>query len=56
MSNGQYVLRDTVKGTSGKEKSIYAQVPKLDDRQLSKAVTLGSGSGTEVSEEETGMM
>ncbi|KAG6781891.1 hypothetical protein POTOM_011276 [Populus tomentosa] len=52
-STTMYVLRDTAKGTSGKEKSIYAQVPKLDDRQLSKAVTLGSGSGTEVSEEET---
>ncbi|KAJ6348502.1 hypothetical protein OIU76_004884 [Salix suchowensis] len=48
-----YVLRDTAKGTSGKEKSTYAQVPKRDHRQLSKAVSLGSGSGTEVLEEET---
>ncbi|KAJ6696516.1 REGULATOR OF NONSENSE-MEDIATED DECAY UPF3-RELATED [Salix koriyanagi] len=48
-----YVLRDTAKGTSGKEKSTYAQVPKRDHQQLSKAVSLGSGSGTEVLEEET---
>ncbi|KAF9684948.1 hypothetical protein SADUNF_Sadunf03G0003400 [Salix dunnii] len=48
-----YVLRDTAKGTSGKEKSTHAQVPKRDHRQLSKAVFLGSGSGTEVLEEET---
>ncbi|KAJ6416244.1 hypothetical protein OIU84_004949 [Salix udensis] len=48
-----YVLRDTAKGTSGKEKSTYAQVPKRDHRQVSKAVSLGSGSGTEVLEEET---
>ena len=31
-------------------------VPKRDDQQLSNAVTLGSGSGTAVLEDESGMM
>ena len=56
LPNGQYVLRDTAKGTSGKDKSTYLQVPKRDDQQLLNAVTLGSGSGTAVLEDESGMM
>uniref|UniRef100_A0A6N2K7I6 Uncharacterized protein n=1 Tax=Salix viminalis TaxID=40686 RepID=A0A6N2K7I6_SALVM len=50
-----YVLRDTAKGTSGKDKSTYLQVPKRDDQQLLNAVTLGSGSGTAVLEDESGV-
>jgi hypothetical protein len=56
LPNGQYVLRDTAKSSSGKDKSTYVHVPKRDDQQLSNAVTLGSGSGTAVLEDESGMM
>ncbi|CAK7357156.1 unnamed protein product [Dovyalis caffra] len=51
----KYVLRDTAKSSSGKDKSTYVHVPKRDDHQLSKAVTLGSGSGIEVLEDESGV-
>ncbi|KAJ6342928.1 hypothetical protein OIU78_010784 [Salix suchowensis] len=52
ISTTMYVLRDTAKGTSGKDKSTYLQGSKRDDQQLLNAVTLGSGSGTAVLEDE----
>ncbi|KDP42459.1 hypothetical protein JCGZ_00256 [Jatropha curcas] len=55
VSTTMYVLRDTAKSTSGKDKSTYILVPKRDDQQLSdKAVTLGTASGAEVLEDESG--
>ncbi|XP_021663317.2 regulator of nonsense transcripts UPF3 isoform X2 [Hevea brasiliensis] len=56
LSTTMYVLRDSAKSTSGKEKSTYILVPKRDDQHLSdKAVTLASASGTEVLEDESGI-
>ncbi|KAJ6394920.1 hypothetical protein OIU77_024020 [Salix suchowensis] len=55
ISTTMYVLRDTAKGTSGKDKSTYLQGSKRDDQQLLNAVTLGSGSGTAVLEDENGV-
>lgn len=53
---GQYILRDSVKNTSSKDKSAYVLVSKQDDQQLSaKPVTLGSTAGTEALEEDSGM-
>ncbi|GMP63144.1 hypothetical protein CsSME_00024949 [Camellia sinensis var. sinensis] len=50
----KYVLRDTAKNTSGKDKSTYILVPKRDDQQLSdKSAALAGASGTEVSEDES---
>ncbi|GMP63140.1 hypothetical protein CsSME_00024949 [Camellia sinensis var. sinensis] len=52
----RYVLRDTAKNTSGKDKSTYILVPKRDDQQLSdKSAALAGASGTEVSEDESGI-
>ncbi|CAI9101532.1 OLC1v1038875C1 [Oldenlandia corymbosa var. corymbosa] len=46
-----YVLRDSSKGVSGKDKSAYVLVPKRDDQLLSdkstSAATHGSGPGEE---------
>ncbi|XP_065872695.1 regulator of nonsense transcripts UPF3-like isoform X6 [Euphorbia lathyris] len=54
VSTTMYVLRDTAKSTSGKDKSTYLLVPKRDDQQLSdKAVTFASASGAEVLEDES---
>ncbi|XP_008218705.1 PREDICTED: regulator of nonsense transcripts UPF3-like [Prunus mume] len=51
-----YVLRDTRKNTSAKDKSTYILVPKRDDQQPSeKSVTLASAAGTHVLEEESGV-
>ncbi|XP_065872690.1 regulator of nonsense transcripts UPF3-like isoform X2 [Euphorbia lathyris] len=56
VSTTMYVLRDTAKSTSGKDKSTYLLVPKRDDQQLSdKAVTFASASGAEVLEDESGI-
>ncbi|KAA8536595.1 hypothetical protein F0562_029073 [Nyssa sinensis] len=56
ISTATYVLRDSAKGTSGKDKSTYILVPKRDDQQLSdKSVTLAATSGTEVLEGESGL-
>ncbi|XP_065872693.1 regulator of nonsense transcripts UPF3-like isoform X4 [Euphorbia lathyris] len=56
VSTTMYVLRDTAKSTSGKDKSTYLLVPKRDDQQLSdKAVTFASASGAEVLEDESGV-
>ncbi|WCJ18605.1 Regulator of nonsense transcripts UPF3 [Euphorbia peplus] len=56
VSTTMYVLRDTAKNTSGKDKSTYLLVPKRDDQQLSdKAVTFASQSGAEVLEDESGV-
>uniref|UniRef100_A0A5B7ATQ2 Putative regulator of nonsense transcripts UPF3 isoform X1 n=1 Tax=Davidia involucrata TaxID=16924 RepID=A0A5B7ATQ2_DAVIN len=56
ISTTMYVLRDTAKSTSGKDKSTYILVPKRDDQQLSdKSVTLAAASGTEALEEERGV-
>ncbi|KAG8646045.1 regulator of nonsense transcripts UPF3 isoform X3 [Manihot esculenta] len=55
-STTMYVLRDSVKSTSGKDKSTYILIPKRDDQHLSdKAVNLASASGTEVLEDESGV-
>ncbi|PSS19024.1 Regulator of nonsense transcripts like [Actinidia chinensis var. chinensis] len=55
-STTMYVLRDTVKSTSGKDKSTYTLVPKPDNHQLSeKSVALAAATGTEVSEDESGI-
>lgn len=52
----QYVLRDSLKNASGKDKSTYILVSKRDEQQLSdKHVALASSMGTEISEEESGM-
>ncbi|GFZ09558.1 Smg-4/UPF3 family protein [Actinidia rufa] len=54
ISTTMYVLRDTLKSTSGKDKSSYTLVPKPDNHQLSdKSVALAAATGTEVSEDES---
>ncbi|KAB2051271.1 hypothetical protein ES319_A12G044800v1 [Gossypium barbadense] len=51
-----YVLRDSLKNASGKDKSAYILVSKRDDKQLSdKHATLPSPVGTQISEEESGV-
>ncbi|XP_021286730.1 regulator of nonsense transcripts UPF3 isoform X2 [Herrania umbratica] len=55
-STAMYVLRDSLKNASGKDKSTYILVSKRDEQQLSdKHVTLASSMGTEISEEESGV-
>ncbi|XVF00556.1 hypothetical protein REPUB_Repub04eG0010700 [Reevesia pubescens] len=55
-STTMYVLRDSLKNASGKDKSTYILVSKRDDQQSSdKPVTLTSSVGTEISEEESGV-
>ncbi|XP_021891616.1 regulator of nonsense transcripts UPF3 [Carica papaya] len=55
VSTTMYILRDSVKNTSSKDKSAYVLVSKQDDQQLSaKPVTLGSTAGTEALEEDSG--
>ncbi|TYG81316.1 hypothetical protein ES288_D02G289500v1 [Gossypium darwinii] len=50
-----YVLRDSLKNASGKDKSTYILVSRRDEQQLSnRPVILASSVGTEVSEEESG--
>ncbi|TYI37990.1 hypothetical protein ES332_A03G254200v1 [Gossypium tomentosum] len=54
-STTMYVLRDSLKNASGKDKSTYILVSRRDEQQLSnKPVILASSVGTEVSEEESG--
>ena len=56
LSDEQYVLRDTAKNTSAKDKSTFILVPKRDDQLLSdKSVNLAAGGGAEALEEESGM-
>ncbi|PSS29122.1 Regulator of nonsense transcripts like [Actinidia chinensis var. chinensis] len=56
ISTSMYVLRDTAKNTSGKDKSTYTAVPNRHHHQLSdKSLALAAASGTEVSEEENGI-
>ncbi|KAG8650319.1 regulator of nonsense transcripts UPF3 isoform X3 [Manihot esculenta] len=56
VSTTMYVLRDSAKSTSGKDKSTYILVPKRDDQHLSdKVVASASASGTEVLEDESGV-
>ncbi|KAB1997795.1 hypothetical protein ES319_D12G047500v1 [Gossypium barbadense] len=51
-----YVLRDSLKNASGKDKSAYILVSKRDDKQLSdKHATLATPVGTQISEEESGV-
>ncbi|MBA0833718.1 hypothetical protein Goarm_006142, partial [Gossypium armourianum] len=51
-----YVLRDSLKNASGKDKSAYILVSKRDDKPLSdKHATLATPVGTQISEEESGM-
>ncbi|KAK8658702.1 hypothetical protein V6N13_036901 [Hibiscus sabdariffa] len=51
-----YVLRDSLKNASGKDKSTYILVSKRDDQQLSdRPATLASSVRTEISEEESGV-
>ncbi|KHG25362.1 MAM domain-containing glycosylphosphatidylinositol anchor 1 [Gossypium arboreum] len=52
---GGYVLSDSLKNASGKDKSTYILVSRRDEHQLpNKPVILASSVGTEVSEEESG--
>ncbi|TYG81314.1 hypothetical protein ES288_D02G289500v1 [Gossypium darwinii] len=52
-STTMYVLRDSLKNASGKDKSTYILVSRRDEQQLSnRPVILASSVGTEVSEEE----
>nr|KJB32867.1 hypothetical protein B456_005G265700 [Gossypium raimondii] len=54
-STTMYVLRDSLKNASGKDKSTYILVSRRDEQQLSnRPVILASSVGTEVSEEESG--
>lgn len=53
-SDGQYVLRDTAKNTSSKDKSAFVLVSKRDDVPSDKAVTLAAGGGADTLEEESG--
>ncbi|KAA8545457.1 hypothetical protein F0562_020241 [Nyssa sinensis] len=55
ISTTMYVLRDTAKSTSGKNKSTNILVPKRDDQPFSESVTFAAASGTEVLEEEHGV-
>ncbi|KAF2293922.1 hypothetical protein GH714_005707 [Hevea brasiliensis] len=56
VSTTMYVLRDSAKNTSAKDKSTYILVPKRDDQHLSdNAVALASASVTEVLEDESGI-
>lgn len=51
----QYVLRESAKNKSAKDKSTFIVVPKRDDQLLSdKSLTLAAGGGAEALEEETG--
>ncbi|EEF35930.1 conserved hypothetical protein [Ricinus communis] len=53
-TGSRYVLRDSAKSTSGKDKSTYLLVPKRDDQQFSdKSTPFASASGTEVLEDES---
>ena len=54
-SHEQYVLRDTAKNTSAKDKSAFILVPKRDDLLSDKAVTLAAVGGADTLEEEIGM-
>ncbi|XWS67461.1 hypothetical protein CRYUN_Cryun04dG0008500 [Craigia yunnanensis] len=55
-STTMYVLRNSLKNASSKDKSTYILVSKRDDQQLSeKPVTVASSVGTEISEEESGV-
>ncbi|KAH9684998.1 smg4 upf3 domain-containing protein [Citrus sinensis] len=45
----KYVLRDTAKNSSGKDKSTYILVPKRDDQDFDKPVSSSSATGSEVS-------
>ncbi|KHF99965.1 Peptidyl-prolyl cis-trans isomerase PASTICCINO1 -like protein [Gossypium arboreum] len=54
-SSKEYVLSDSLKNASGKDKSTYILVSRRDEHQLpNKPVILASSVGTEVSEEESG--
>lgn len=56
LSTTMYVLRDTAKNTSAKDKSTFILVPKRDDQLLSdKSVNLAAGGGAEALEEESGV-
>ncbi|XP_010246764.1 PREDICTED: regulator of nonsense transcripts UPF3 isoform X5 [Nelumbo nucifera] len=53
VSTSMYVLRDSVKNTSGKDKSTYILVPRREDQELTdKSVSLVIASGTETAEDE----
>ncbi|KAK2662288.1 hypothetical protein Ddye_000862 [Dipteronia dyeriana] len=53
-STTMYVLRDSAKNTSGKDKSTYILIPKRDDQQIvDKPVASVSATGSEVLEEES---
>ncbi|KAF8411964.1 hypothetical protein HHK36_004522 [Tetracentron sinense] len=49
-----YVLRDSAKNTSGKDKSTYILMPRREDHQLSdESVAVAAAIGTEVLEDES---
>ncbi|KAL9448516.1 hypothetical protein AB3S75_015913 [Citrus x aurantiifolia] len=54
-STTMYVLRDTAKNSSGKDKSTYILVPKRDDQDFDKPVSSSSATGSEVVLEESGV-
>ncbi|XP_042983950.1 regulator of nonsense transcripts UPF3-like isoform X3 [Carya illinoinensis] len=56
ISSAMYVLRDTVKNMSGKDKSMHLLVPNRDDERLfDKSVTVVPAARTEVLAEESGI-
>lgn len=51
----KYIIRDTAKSSSGKEKSAYIMVPKRNDQQISDKVISVAAAGTEILGEESGV-
>ncbi|XP_059648262.1 regulator of nonsense transcripts UPF3 [Cornus florida] len=54
-STTMYVLRETAKGTSGKDKSTYILVPRRDDQHLADKSSTPAASGAEALEVESGV-
>ncbi|KAK1374217.1 Regulator of nonsense transcripts like [Heracleum sosnowskyi] len=51
----KYIIRDTAKSSSGKEKSAYIMVPKRNDQQIPDKVIAVAASGTEILGEASGV-
>ncbi|XP_043704728.1 regulator of nonsense transcripts UPF3-like [Telopea speciosissima] len=55
ISASMYVLRESAKSSSGKDKSKYILVPRREDQQLAeKSASAATATGTEVLEDESG--
>ncbi|KAJ4966639.1 hypothetical protein NE237_018488 [Protea cynaroides] len=55
VSTSMYVLRDSARSSSGKDKSTYILVPRREDQQLAeKSTSAATATGTEVLEDENG--